>query len=381
MKVLFVSNDPLVFSADSDVRARMREYAAAIGELHILSRAPLGTHAVQEGPLCLHPIALPRLVSFFFLARRIRPLIEEFGIEVVSAQDPFEYGLAAAKAVAGTKAKLHLQVHTDFLSPWFVRSGNWRAVKMRVPRANFVRRALADQCLPQAAGIRVVSERIKDSLRQRYGNRIPEPTVIPIAVDQAVPAPVPLPPHEFTFALLAAGRLEPEKRLEDILYAIARMGPRYPSVGLVLVGEGRERPRLEALARRLGLTERVVFAGWRSSEETRGMMASAQAFIQASAYEGYGRTLVEAALAGVPIITTDVGIVGEVFRGYTDVLSTPVAHPQNLAVHIANLVDDHQLRRTLADNAREAAARHLAAFTDLPSIIAKDLETAYNFAS
>ncbi|HUY05360.1 MAG TPA: glycosyltransferase, partial [Candidatus Paceibacterota bacterium] len=178
MKVLFVSNDPAIFDATSAARVRMREYAAAIGELHIVSAAPRSAREEEDGPLRLHPIRAWKVFRIRALSRRAHDLILEHGIEVVSAQDPFEHGLAALRAAAGTPAKLHIQVHTDFLSPWFVRDGNWRSASVRMPLLNRWRRRVADGVLPRAAGIRVVSERIKSSLVARYGSTIPEPAVI-----------------------------------------------------------------------------------------------------------------------------------------------------------------------------------------------------------
>ena len=308
MKVLFVSNDPTIFVATSAAHARMRAYAAFIGELHIVSAAPRGAREEQEGNLFLHPVHSWKLFRIRALASRAHALIIKYGIEVVSAQDPFEHGLAALRALRDTNAKLHVQVHTDFLSPWFVRSGNWRSPQGRVPFLNRYRRRLAGRVLPAAAGIRAVSERVKASLVERYGPRIGEPSVIPIAVNATVPPPVLLPAHPFTFALIAVGRLEPEKRIEDILAALKLVVGHYPMVGLFIVGDGRERVRLERMTRALKLEENVIFLGERP--DARALMGRAQAFIQASAYEGYGRTLIEAALAKVPIITPDVAIVG-----------------------------------------------------------------------
>lgn len=381
MKVLFISNDPSLFEADSAARARMRAYAAAIGEpaspeaprgeLHVLSRAPEDVKGEQEGPLFLHPFAGGRLSALCFMARRAHRIVQAHGIDIVSAQDPFEYGWIACRAVFGTSAKLHIQVHTDFLSPWFTRSGNVRSLKVPMPFLNRIRAFMAGKTLRSADGIRAVSERVKSSLVGRYGNRIPEPVVIPFAVPSEPPAPAPLPQLPFSFSFITVGRLEPEKRIEDILMALGRLGPRLHSVGLVVIGEGRERRRLGTLARKLGLERRVFFAGARS--DAWGLMRSAHAYVQASAYEGYGRTLIEAALARLPIITTDVGIVGEVFKGYEDVLSTPVADPANLAAHMNRLIGDHHLRLVLAQKAERAAREHLAALADEPSAVAAAL--------
>lgn len=372
MNVLFVSNDPSIFNPASAARARMREYAAAIGTLHIISRAPKGAKEETDGTLILHPVHAGKFTAPFALAKRARALIASEAIDVVSAQDPFEQGWAAAKAVKGTGAALHIQIHTDFLSPWFVRSGVFRSMRIHMPFLNRVRLMLARKVLPQADAIRAVSMRIKDSVMKAYGARVPEPSVLPIYVGSTAPDAVPLPEHGFSFAFMCSGRLEPEKRVEDILMALGKIAHSYPSVGLVVVGEGSERRKLEKLAAKLNLSSRVLFMGEQGTSAW-GLMKSANVFVQASAYEGYGRTLIEAALAKVPIITTDVGIVGEVLKGYEQVLATPPADTANLAAHMQALIGDHQVRITLAMNAEQAAKEHLAHFADFPRLIADDL--------
>lgn len=367
MKTLFISNDPTIFDTTSDARARMRSYAAAIGELHIVSAAKRDAKEEQEGNLFLHPVHSWKLFRMRALRVRAHALILEQGIEIVSAQDPFEHGLAALRAIEGTQAKLHVQIHTDFLSPWFVKSGNWRSPQVRMPLLNRYRLRIANQVLPRASGIRVVSERIKASLVARYGSRIPEPSVIPVSVDAIVPEKKLLPGHNFTFSLIAVGRLEPEKRIEDILTALKLITDKYPMVGLFVVGEGRERARLERMTRSLDLEGKVIFLGNRP--DARALMKSAQVFIQASAYEGYGRTLIEAALAKVPIITTDVGIVGEVFKGYEDVLAVPVADPTALSIAIVGLIEDNAVRQEFSLHAEATARAHLALMGDLSSRI------------
>lgn len=379
MKVLFISNDPAIFDTASEARARMRTYAAAIGppaqagELHIVSPAQSSAREERDGNLYLYPVHSWKLLRVQALTKRAHALILKHAIDVVSAQDPFEQGLAASRAVQGTGAKLHIQVHTDFLSPWFIRSGNWRSPKIRMPLLNRYRRQLADHVLPRADGIRVVSERIKRSLLERLGARIAEPSVIPVPVDATMPEPQLLPSHpSFTFALIAVGRLEPEKRIEDILVALSLVTAHYPMIGLFVVGEGRERGRLERMTRALGLADKVIFLGNRP--DARALMARAQAFIQASAYEGYGRTLIEAALAKIPIITTDVGIVGEVFRGYEEVLAVPVADPTALSIAIVGLVEDTAVREELPLHAEAAARAHLSSIGDIGARIASDLQ-------
>ncbi|HEX8947024.1 MAG TPA: glycosyltransferase [Candidatus Paceibacterota bacterium] len=369
MKALFISNDPTIFEPGSSARERMRAYATAIGELHILSRGAK-TADEQDGPLSLHSVRvasspLGRVFAFPALSRLAQELIIEHGIEVVSAQDPFEYGYIAFRAVQGTAAKLHVQVHTDFCSPFFATESLKNRVRVR----------LADAVLHRAAGIRAVSERVKHGLLARYGERIPEPAVIPIvtvlsAPDASSTPDIPCTPP-FPFVLMAIGRFEKEKRFADAVRAAAALVRAEYPVTLALVGEGREKESLRALAQKLGIAKHVVFLGWRT--DTAALLSHAQAFIQTSAYEGYGRTYLEAALAGVPMVVTDAGIVGEVFKDNESALVCPVGDITCLTCEVTKLIEENDLRHRIGENAREAARAHLAALGDIPARIAADL--------
>jgi glycosyltransferase involved in cell wall biosynthesis len=378
---LFISNDPSIFNAQSSTRERMRSYAKEIGALHIISHTNGKEKYEQEDlgdgcTLTLYPIKNRKPFSFMVMTVQARKVIRDQKIQVVSAQDPFEYGRVAMNAVKGTDAKLHIQIHTDFLSPWFTRGKTLRSAQIHMPAVNRVRQPIADRVLPKADGIRAVSQRVLDSIKARYGDKIiPYPSMIPIAVPLEVPPAVPLPPHDFSFALITVGRLEPEKRIEDIVAAMAQVHMKYPMVGLIVVGDGSERPKIESYANGLGLSDRVLFMGNR--EDAFGLMQSAQAYIQASAYEGYSRTLVEAALARVPIITTDVGIVGEVFKGYEDVLVSPPGDAATLATHIKGLVEDNHARKEFSIAAEKAARDHLASVHTTPADIAADLRSVF----
>ncbi len=370
MKVLFISNDPLLFVEGSAVRARMQQYASAIGELHILSRHSENVD-IPEGSLTLHGRNKDKVTGWRALAQIGTELIRTHDIEIVSAQDPFEYGYVAMKAVQGTSAKLHIQIHTDFLSPWFTRTGIFRSPQVIMPLKNTLRRKIARRVLPKAHGIRVVSERIRESLEVIYGNSIVTPTVLPIVPTLTVPPVVPVPTTTTPFTLATIGRLEPEKRIEDILVALASIAERYPAISLVVIGDGSQRARLEEKTEELKIASRVHFLG--SRKDAWGLMRSTQGYIQASAYEGYGITLVEAALARVPIITSDVGVVGEVFKGYDDVLVSPPGDPVNLAYHIIALIEDVSNREVRVRNAEHKAIEHATKYQNLPELIASDL--------
>lgn len=361
MKALFISNDPLIFVPESAVRARMRAYAALMDELHIVGVARAGAEPAEEGGLFLHPVAASKAMRIPALAKKARAVIRARGIEVVSAQDPFEHGLAALLAARGTGAKLHIQIHTDFLSPYFARES----------LLNRTRIAIASLTLRAARGIRVVSPRISRLLRERYGNAIPEPSVVPVALPADAPEAVPLPANSFMFSLLAVSRLEREKHIEDILSALVLVSRKFPKIGLFIAGSGSLEDMLKRRAASLGLSENVIFLGNRL--DARGLMKSAQAFIQASAHEGYSLSLIEAALAGAPIATTDAGVVGDVLVPEIDALVSRPLDPDALAKNILRLIENNTLRTSIAEHARKAAADHRARYANQPQLVVQDL--------
>lgn len=380
MNVLMIGSDVSAGSPTSPLFTRLGKYGEHLESLHVLilgkGSRKQGNSDVQVARNVWVHLRTSRtgVRSFWHGTRIANALIRTHAIDVVSAQNPFEHGWVAQRAIRGTSAKLHLQVHTDYLSPWFIRDAIYRSPRVRMPLLNRLRIWIADRIVPKADGVRVVSERIKESMLERYGDAMRTPSVIPIQVPSEVPPKVPLPELPFTFALMAVSRLEPEKRIPDLLAVILRLKDAYPALGLVLVGEGRERPKLERLVRSWGLENRVVFLGERP--DAWGLMQSANAFIQASAYEGYGRTLIEAALAGAPIITSDVGIVGEVFIGYENVFAAPVGDPTNLAALTAQLIEDNHARALLAIEGKKAALAHLAAVKNTPADVVTDMARA-----
>lgn len=97
---------------------------------------------------------------------------------------------------------------------------------------------------------------------------------------------------------------EPRKNVDKVLQALAKLKPDYEFI-YTIVGDGHDRPRLEALAQELGLGERVRFAGFVSREALMNIYAEADLLIMASSivpgsHEGFGIVYVEAAACGVP---------------------------------------------------------------------------------
>jgi glycosyltransferase involved in cell wall biosynthesis len=103
-------------------------------------------------------------------------------------------------------------------------------------------------------------------------------------------------------AILTVGRLDHVKRVGDIISALAVGG--LENAHLHIVGRGKEREALEALAARLGLTARVTFHGFVNDENVATMVAGSDVFVLASEQEGLPTVLLEMLLARLPVICT-----------------------------------------------------------------------------
>ena len=363
MKVLFLSTDASIPDVASATRQRMQGYADEIGELHVLMRSNRN-QTTEDGSIIIHEIRTGKLLALWRMSRYARMLIHKCGIELVSTQDPFEYGLIGYWATRGTYARLHVQVHTDFLSPWFAHGYTRQAL------LNHVRVWIAAFVLPRAHGIRVVAPRVKRLILARFGTHIAEPSVIPVlvSIDRLERSEV---AHPFPITLLVLGRLEPEKRFQDAIHALAHLRKKHPDAGLIVAGSGSEGARLRHEVHALQLDGWVRFLGERS--DVAQLMAASDIFLQTSAYEGYSRTLVEAAYAGLPIVTTDVGIVGDVLKSEVHVLVSHVGDVISLTENIERYLADASYRMQLAHAAQEAVMVHLKAYENQAVMIAHDL--------
>lgn len=176
-------------------------------------------------------------------------------------------------------------------------------------------------------GVIGVSREITDSIKHPHtrliynGLRMPEKTDrnhghVP---DIAIPEERPL--------LMAAGRLEPVKQFDRLINAWARAncGGR-----LVILGDGSQRPRLSALIRELDLVDRVVLPG--HEPHILPWLEAATACVISSSREGFPYILVEALMAGCPVLSTPVS-------GVTDFLPQNCIAASGSIEDIARLID------------------------------------------
>ena len=155
--------------------------------------------------------------------------------------------------------------------------------------------------------------------------------------------------------VLTVARLDPQKGHEHLLAAAAEL----PDADFVFAGDGPERRRLEAMARALGVADRVRFLGHR--RDVPDLLAACDVFVLPSLYEGLPLSVLEAMAAGKPVVATGVGGTDEaVVDGSSGLLVRP-ASPAALVTAIRALLGDPVLARRLAETGQARARQEFSA--------------------
>ncbi|MEO6027491.1 MAG: glycosyltransferase family 4 protein, partial [Candidatus Binatia bacterium] len=128
-------------------------------------------------------------------------------------------------------------------------------------------------------------------------------TMIPNGLDHARYSPAGTPPARM---ILSLGRVEPYKRVDIAISAMAKVVKAVPDARFLIVGRGEALAGLELQVARLGLTGVVQFRGFVSEEEKVDLYRGARVFVNPSEKEGWGLTILEANACGVPSVASDV---------------------------------------------------------------------------
>jgi glycosyltransferase involved in cell wall biosynthesis len=157
--------------------------------------------------------------------------------------------------------------------------------------------------------------------------------------------------------VLSVGNLIHIKGHELLLRAMAEIASACPELKLRIIGEGPERPRLEALTRELNLAGRVEFLGRRAHSEVANEMRNCTVFALPSRFEGLGCVYLEAMACGKPVIAcVGQGIGDIVATGKNGFLVSP-DQPEELSQVLQKLLADGPLRASIGAAGRETVLR------------------------
>jgi glycosyltransferase involved in cell wall biosynthesis len=157
-----------------------------------------------------------------------------------------------------------------------------------------------------------------------------------------------------TFLVCTVSRLVRKNGVDTLIEAIAKVN----GVSLAVFGDGPDRPELEHLARSLGVSDRVRFAGEIAHADLPAHIKACDASARLSRTEGFGLAFVESMAAGVPLIATSVGGIVDFAKDGENALLVPPEDPGAAAAAIERLRAEPELRARLVLGGAETALRY-----------------------
>ncbi len=147
------------------------------------------------------------------------------------------------------------------------------------------------------------------------------------------------------------GRLKKYKSVDQLLQALPGILKQVPELKVLIVGEGDDRPRLQAMTNELGLSSTVEFTGFVTEERKVEMLQQMWFKVTTSSKEGWGLTVLEANACGTPVIASNVqGLRDAVKDGETGLLYE-YGNVNDLYSKILTLLTNRQLRERLTNGA------------------------------
>lgn len=241
--------------------------------------------------------------------------------------------------------------------------GYWAAQQAGVPVIQHCR--IETRLLPSeiatvnraAARVICVSQGVADDLG-RQGVTRDLLTVVYNGIDVAQPLPRPLRADVPGLQIGTVGQLVPRKRFDDLLRAVAKLRTLGLDVACVIVGEGPEKERLEQLAHRLGIAPHVRLVGFQ--QQPLAWIQGFDIFVLPSEREGLPRVVLEAMLAGKPVIGADVTGTRELVTDGETGFLYPCKDVDALAERLRRLAEDRDLRQRMGEAGRRRVAEHFS---------------------
>ena len=177
--------------------------------------------------------------------------------------------------------------------------------------------------LRTAAGITAISNDIFEEILSIGGISEEKVRIIPNGVNLADFRDVEPYKADYPY-IMAMGRMVPQKGFDRLLVSFARVAGQLRNLRLLMAGEGVNRRDYEALARKLGIAERVRFLGLVQGTEKIRLLKGARFFVCPSRFEPFGIVVLEAMAAGLPVLANRVGGIPDILEeGVQGILTDP----------------------------------------------------------
>jgi glycosyltransferase involved in cell wall biosynthesis len=224
------------------------------------------------------------------------------------------------------------------------------------PHRHWWLRALVRFIAARATALTAISQDTKRRAQQLHGVKqdisitplgVHMPTATP-ASRQELGLPVGIP------VAISIGRLVPRKQYEILLAAWQDV----PQAHLLIVGDGPLKTNLVETCAKLGLQDRVHFAGFVSEGKKQQLLRASDIYVSAAEHEGFGIVYLEAMAAGLPIVTTFNGGQIDFLEKQKNALFVSTDSAGEISAAVTALLNDAALRHTMKTNNVQAVQKY-----------------------
>jgi len=299
-----------------------------------------------------------RHILFFLKVIRIG-----FTSDIIYAQDPVSVGLPAFLAARLIGKSFFLKIVGDYAweqaslresgSHNFVSVEEFQDLELR--GIDLLRRAIERFVARRAKRVIVPSQYLK-GIVLKWG--VPAQKV---AVIQNALAAITLPSQDKKQlrnelgmvgpTLVSAGRLVPWKGFGTLIETIAPLSIKFPSISLIIIGDGPDRKELERYIDDFGLSRHVRLLGRVSQDLLFKYLKAADVFVLNTAYEGFPHSLLEVMALGTPIVATEAGGNSEVVTDGEEGILIEYNHKKSLERSVERILTNEYLTSRLSSNA------------------------------
>ncbi len=152
--------------------------------------------------------------------------------------------------------------------------------------------------------------------------------------------------------ILYVGRLVYEKGVQHLISAMPKILDHYHDSKLVIAGKGGMLDELKAQVDSMGLSNKVYFTGYLNQKEVQKMYKCADVAVFPSTYEPFGIVALEAMLAGIPTVVSDIGGLNEIVEHGVNGMKSYAGNPNSIADSVLSLLFDPQLAMNVTKNAK-----------------------------
>ena len=152
--------------------------------------------------------------------------------------------------------------------------------------------------------------------------------------------------------ILYVGRLVYEKGVQHLISAMPKILENYHDSKLVIAGKGGMIDELKSQVDSMGLSNKVYFTGYLNQKEVQKMYKCADEAVFPSTYEPFGIVALEAMLAGIPTVVSDIGGLNEIVEHGVNGMKSYTGNPNSIADSVLSLLFDPQLAMNVTKNAK-----------------------------